>query len=116
MKCVECDKPIDESERYFWGRDGGEWHAACFDEWTRKGGITRGLYRQDGRFADNQRPESSTEPAETAKKNVNEPQREPEYVKQARAEWERMVDKAAAILTQTDEDRNNTWRDREPLL
>lgn len=40
--CTQCQQPIDEQSVYFWGRDGGQWHAHCLQ--TLKGYAIRGMW------------------------------------------------------------------------
>jgi len=45
MNCCECNTPISETEPYFWGRHGGEWHPRCYAVWESKGHLTTGMWR-----------------------------------------------------------------------
>lgn len=45
--CAECKQEVDETKPYFWGREGGEWHAACYARWQSKGSRTCGMWRND---------------------------------------------------------------------
>jgi hypothetical protein len=54
VNCAKCKMPISPVEPYFWGRDGGEWHATCFQRMRAEaGGIVavRGMwYNTTGSF------------------------------------------------------------------
>lgn len=59
--CAKCKRQIDPDELYFWGRDGGEWHAACFQQLGTEANYIRGMWI--GQQQDNPLPQGLQEGA-----------------------------------------------------